>query len=1605
MSSDHENKINEDSIIDSEINLIPLVIDSFEYNIRQDDLYLVGDSLIDLKGLNSQHLDSANNFYKNGIQQITQAFKIEKDVVNRRSAMPEDKEIEWIHCEVITTGVELKPPTTLHYSTSKEIVLYPKVALAREKVYSGSLSFSCEVKAIAHLKNGSTLERSDIVKNFRISKVPIIKGSIMCNTYGKSKEALMQMGEDPSDPGGYFIVRGEWAVDCTENITYNQPKIYVNEGYGKSRVRGEFISKPGDTYQNSDMLIIRFYNDDTLTITILRDKLGSIEIPFYMIFRAMGWTSDKEMLDWIIYDYESDANKPLKNALFDAINAKYNKIQYKDIYNQTDVLHSIIDMIPEESYGYLDLKNKPENYHNAITDVLRIFDIHCLPHIGLTSESRNEKLKFLGLLVRKVILVYLKHIPQTDRDSYKNKRIHAAGDNYAKTFKTYFNQTVVMPIKRRIIKDFTSSSFSQVNLGNLVKSAIYADEFERLIVQTIISGNKASLKIKKKTIVNRLATQLLNRKNQLNMIATMRQVSATSSDSARQSERASEMRRVHMSSIGYICPVHSPPEGEKVGINKQMAIFAFIAPSSSSEVLKKIILSDDAIYKDGTLTPLEISRGSYARVFVNGHLMGYVVDSIAFVNKYRKQRRDLVINPYTTVYWDNVQNEIQLFVDMGRMCRPLMVVFNNKRDANQMKSNSNKLFEQGLGMTQADIIGLYKKTKTINDLLKEQKIEYITPEEQECCYICPNFEQLKRDQNNEFKEYTHCDIPQSILGITALTAPFGNHNNSSKVTYQTTQAKQTCGHYALNWPFRMDKETFLQYVNETPLVRTAANKYLFPNGLNVMVAMACNTGYNQEDSLIVNKSAVERGIFDGSKFTYYKTEFEQKEELGNPDASKTDGLKSANYEKLHDGVVQRGQHISEADVLIGKYLPIPKGKDEKYLYMDRSIVYKESEEAIVHNVIVDRNEDDARFCKVALRKIRPVAIGDKFCLRYMSEVLTENGWISLKNLDIYNTKVATMDPITHNLSYVNAIDKYEFDYDSKVDGKMYYLKTSHIYTVTTPNHKHYVKKASNNNFQLLDATLCSGNTLKYKRNCNNVFKESNTMILKNTAGVRYRYPMNSYLKLLGMFLSDGYKSGNCIEFSISKQRKKDYMNQIAVDMGITFHYYDRYFRLAKCSIPGIYEEFIRLSLRDVNKKIPLYIWGLGKNNCLALLDGLLNGDGYKDSERNMWKYCTTSSNLSNDIQKLCLHAGIVCNINLQKKIGKQSICTSKYDVYNLSILHNQEHIPEKVSTIRHSEQEEKWIDYQGKVMCIEVPETHLFYYRENQFTPAIWTGNSSRHGQKGIAALLMKESDMLTTRDGIRPALVFNPHGIPSRMTVSQLIDSLIGNLCAIKGTHFDATMFKKVDIESIAAELEQYGLHRYGYERMISGLTGEFVDTLIFFGPTFYQRLQKFVADAEYSVRHALTDAITFQPLDGQGSAGGLKIGYMEKDVLVSHGSSRFLGEKFYHHSDGFIEYICRCGKPAIVNHKENIYKCRYCKDNADIVAVPTSWTSKLFMQEMEAINVGIRRVPRPFSYEVNDNDEREFSQIDLYNEDTLRELVRQAVDMVDDDGKIDDS
>jgi DNA-directed RNA polymerase II subunit RPB2 len=209
-------------------------------------------------------------------------------------------------------------------------------------------------------------------------------------------------------------------------------------------------------------------------------------------------------------------------------------------------------------------------------------------------------------------------------------------------------------------------------------------------------------------------------------------------------------------------------------------------------------------------------------------------------------------------------------------------------------------------------------------------------------------------------------------------------------------------------------------------------------------------------------------------------------------------------------------------------------------------------------------------------------------------------------------------------------------------------------------------------------------------------------------------------------------------------------------------------------------------------------------------------------------------------------------------------------------------------------------------------------------------------------------------------------------MTIGQLLEGQAGKLAAIEGSFNDATIFRHLDISAIGDELEKHGYDRHGMERMYTGFTGEWVDAEIFISPCYYQRLQKFVIDEMYSISTGPTCILTRQPLEGKSNNGGLRIGEMEKDAIIAHGSSHFLLEKFRDDSDGFDIYICRtCKKTPVVNEDKNIIICKTCESagtNPDVVKVKSTWASKLFMQELESANIGVMQSIEPYEYETFD-------------------------------------
>ena len=207
-------------------------------------------------------------------------------------------------------------------------------------------------------------------------------------------------------------------------------------------------------------------------------------------------------------------------------------------------------------------------------------------------------------------------------------------------------------------------------------------------------------------------------------------------------------------------------------------------------------------------------------------------------------------------------------------------------------------------------------------------------------------------------------------------------------------------------------------------------------------------------------------------------------------------------------------------------------------------------------------------------------------------------------------------------------------------------------------------------------------------------------------------------------------------------------------------------------------------------------------------------------------------------------------------------------------------------------------------------------------TPVIGDKFSSRHGQKGTIGNIIPEADMPFTEEGIRPDIIINPHAIPSRMTIGQLKETVLGKVLLELGLFGDGTSFGDFEIKDICKELQKIGYASKGDEILYDGLSGEQIKTSIFIGPAFYQRLKHMVNDKQHSRSIGPMVNLTRQPAEGRSRDGGLRYGEMEKDAMVAHGASKFNKGRLYDASDAFTTHVCKkCGLLAAYNDKEHIH------------------------------------------------------------------------------------
>ena len=995
------------------------------------------------------------------------------------------------------------------------------------------------------------------------------------------------------------------------------------------------------------------------------------------------------------------------------------------------------------------------------------------------------------------------------------------------------------------------------------------------------------------------------------------------------------------------CPAETP-EGQSVGVVKNISCMAHITIHSNSFALYDYVVGSlESIPKHEMFNAV--------KVFINGAWVGSTTKGQELFIELKEKKYKGIINIYTSIVFDYTNKEIRVCNDAGRITRPVLKV-----------KNKSTL------ITQDVIDKLNKKEISWDDLLtscylKESVIEYIDPEEQNWSLIA-----TKPSDLQSHLPYTHCEIhPSVIFGVLASCIPYPDHNQSPRNTYQCAQSKQAMGVYASNFENRMDKTAYLLNYPMKPLVDTRIMNMIhlnqIPAGTNLIVAIMTHSGYNQEDSILVNQGSIDRGM---AIVTVFHTERdEEKQNLNRdeeirckPDKTKTKGMKIGNYTKVNSkGLVPENTLVENRDVIIAKVVPIKENRNDPtkiIKFEDQSRIYKTVEPTYIDKNYVDRNGDGYNFAKVRLRAVRKPVIGDKFCLTDDHDVLTLNrGWVPIAEV-VLDDFVAQLNPVNSQLEYVNPLETLVFDHE----GEMYEVETQGVSQKVTLNHRMWVQKRDHPNYELVQAKDIFGKRIRFQSGGSPISNTEYEIFFGNETFTGIR--ADKFLVVLGVFMAEGW-TYICekdyiarIEFAANKPRVQEALAEACDMLGLnysmnvkTFKWYINHKELAI--------EFQTLSVGAVNKSLPTWTKFLSARQSRILLESMCLGDGH-ETETSL-HYSTSSVKLRDDVQILSQHAGYT------------AYYVSRYPAGHTTTLKDGRNITHTVTswdigirrkrlypTLNHGHvhdqtgQTEEITEFHGKVYCLRVP-SEVFLIRRNG--KCSFTGNSSRHGQKGTVGNIIPECDMPFTSTGIRPDIIINPHAIPSRMTIGQLKETVLGKTLLQLGLFGDGTSFGDLNVKEICEQLLKNDCEAHGNELLYNGLTGEQHECSVFFGPVFYQRLKHMVNDKAHSRSLGPMMILTRQPAEGRSRDGGLRFGEMEKDAMVSHGAARFTRERMYDASDKYSVYVCKCcGLIAAFNDEMHIHHCKTCGNRSDFDFVEIPYACKLLFQELNTMNI----VPR---------------------------------------------
>jgi len=988
--------------------------------------------------ITKHHLDSYNDFIDNIIPKtITSMNPIVMYKYDANNPDVLKHKVEVVVGGADGQGIYFDHPSMV--KDDKHYAMFPNDARLNDMTYGSQMYCDIDVN---YYNNGG-LGKTTRFEKVKIGMIPIMLHSKLCNLAHKNEHFLKEAGECFYDQGGYFVVDGQEKVIITQerNITN---RIFITRW--KKDEKYTYTAFIRCTSEKSSVfpkkVDFKVYSGDYMQQTRRNAIVVEVphiksEIPLFILFRALGVENDKSILSYILgtEDFENEETSLLVDFLYASLtdgNMCYTKDQ------ALEYLKSFTDFKTKENVEYVLMKNLFPNIefdYSILDKNINNDDVDLLFH--------NSKALFLGYVTQQLVKVCLGIKKETDRDSFILKRVAVSGFMLGDIFKDFYNM-FRNHLRNKIDQFYESGKW---NLMETVDNLVHErNKHEVFIPEFITKGMMRSLK--GSWGINREQSGIVQDINRISYISYISHMANLTSPM----DSEIKIRSPHTLSgnqYGITCPCNTP-DGASIGLIKHFTLMfhvSFYVPSEP--IIQAILAFFPMTFLEKIAHGVGVLSSQKVKVMVNNTWVGIIDQEHAprLTHYLTLLRRNALINIFTSVIWNITENFINILTEEGRCMRPLFVIdyeeqeFRLVKKANIISQMLRDELESWYMLAKGDTLDkkrfdIYQKsfidprevfeTSSFEEIMQKLEensapVEFLDVEESNYSMIAMHIDDVYKPLSmGKIARYTHAEIhPTLMFSALASLIPFANHNHAPRNIFSCAQGKQAIGLYATNFNNRMDRMSYILHYPQQRLVKTQYTDLLrmnqLANGENLIVAIASYTGYNQDDSIIFNKDAIERGMFNISAFKTYDFIESKNESEGtrivfdNPVKLQEQGKnieikKWGDYTKINDkGFPRKNAFIQEGDVMFGKVklqgdkmrktketlslediISDPARQNDTQQFSKGAKIENKCDiadktiQGVVDQVFVKQNySTHMRDAKLRLRKMKTIELGDK----------------------------------------------------------------------------------------------------------------------------------------------------------------------------------------------------------------------------------------------------------------------------------------------------------------------------------------------------------------------------------------------------------------------------------------------------------------------------------------------------------------------------------------------------------------------------------------------------------------------------------------------------